>query len=425
MRGAFGRVVRKVAEPLVLGVLVLGAAGASSAAAPVMTSSTSISTSNVAEAPQQVQQAEPGTEAEQAEVDTLLSQMSVEDKVGQVFMLGFPGSDATAARPMLTELRAGGIVLTSNVSDASSAETLTSGLQTMANADGLLPLLISVNHEGGSVQPITGGMTSFGPQFELGKVQPADVAVAAACRRGDVHGQELAEIGINMNLAPDLDVWDNPANTVIGDRSFSSDPSTAAMLGAAYIEGLQRHGVLAVGKHFPGHGSSTDDSHETLPIVMHDRAWLDSHELVPFEAAINASVAAIMVGHLSFPLIDPVADRPSSLSPVFVSGMLRTDLGFDGLVVTDDLGQMRAVTAGYTPGDAAIQSLQAGSDVLLVVGPLQTERQMVRAVIGGVGSSISMDQLDAAVRRVLTAKIQAGLLPGSAPSLSPTTPSCS
>ncbi|MBV9324613.1 MAG: glycoside hydrolase family 3 protein, partial [Chloroflexi bacterium] len=132
--------------------------------------------------------------------------------------------------------------------------------------------MISVNHEGGAVQPIRDGMTLLGPQWDLGNLRPVAVAIAAACRRGDLHGQELAAIGINMNLAPDLDVWDNPANTVIGERSLSSDPEVAAALGAAYIEGLQRQDVLAVGKHFPGHGSSVEDSHQSLPVVMHDRA---------------------------------------------------------------------------------------------------------------------------------------------------------
>jgi beta-N-acetylhexosaminidase len=366
--------------------------------------------------------AAPAT-AQSPTLDDLLASMSPADKIGQLFMLGFDGDAAAGALPALTELRAGGIVLTSNVTDAQSAARLTSGLQQAAAASHLPPLLISVNHEGGDVQPMRGGMTDFGTQWRLGR-QLLSQAVPNACLRGALHGGELAAIGINMNLAPDVDVWDNPANTVIGERSFSSDPQVVATLGAAYIEGLQRQGVLAVAKHFPGHGSSTEDSHQALPVIPHDRAWLDTHELVPFEAAIQANAAAIMVGHLSFPRIDPVAGRPSSLSPLMVDGILRGDLGYEGLVVTDDLGAMKAISAGYTPADAAVQALQAGSDMLLVVGPLATQREMVATLTDALGTSIPPDRLDRSVRKILTAKVQAGLLPGAAPSLTPAAPVC-
>jgi beta-N-acetylhexosaminidase len=356
-----------------------------------------------------------------AAVDALVAAMTRADKVGQLFMLGFSGGDASAAQAQLTELRAGGIVLTTNVTSAASAQVLTVSLQRNAVAAHLVPLLISVNHEGGDVQPIRAGMTVFVPQWDLGTEQPLSRAVADACVRGNVQGQDLARIGIKMNLAPDLDVLDNSANTVIGHRAFSSDPQTVATLGTAYIEGLQHQGVLAVGKHFPGHGSSTEDSHQALPVVQHDRAWLATHELVPFRAAIQANVAAIMVGHLSFPFVDSL---PSSLSSAFVDGILRTELGYGGLVVTDDVGQMKAITAAYTPADAAVMALVAGSDMVLTVGPLQSEREMVKAVIEAVPLVISEQRLDESVRRVLTAKMQAKLVYGNAPPLTPSASVC-
>jgi beta-N-acetylhexosaminidase len=358
-----------------------------------------------------------------AAIDAIVAQMTLEDKIGQLFMLGFSGADASAAVPLLADLKAGGIVLSTNVSTAGGALALTTALQRTAKSNGLQPLLISANHEGGDVQPIKGGMTVFGPQWTLGH-EPLSNALADACARGTTMGQQLARVGINMDLAPDLDVLDNQANTVIGDRAFSADPQVVARLGTAFIDGLQGQGVLAVGKHFPGHGSSTEDSHQMLPVVMHDRAWMDAHELVPFEAAIETNVAAIMVGHLSFPLVDPVANRPSSLSPIFVSDILRTQLGFDGLIVTDDVGQMKAITAGYSPGSAAVQALVAGSDVVLTVGPLQNEREMIKAVTAAIPGTISEDRLDQSVRRVLIAKMQAGLLDGSPSSLTSGRPAC-
>jgi beta-N-acetylhexosaminidase len=236
-------------------------------------------------------------------------------------------------------------------------------------------------------------------------------------------GRELTALGVHMNLAPVLDIWDNPRNTVIANRSYSDDPIVVSRLGTAYIEALQSQGMLAVAKHFPGHGSSVEDSHRTLPVVAHDRARLDSHELVPFRAAIQARVAGVMTAHVSYPLIDPVEDRPSSLSPPIVSGILRDDLRYDGLIVTDDIGAMRAIVDNYGPGEAAIQALLAGSDVVSVVGPLSSQRLIVEAITAAVGTTIPMERLDASVRRVLRAKQRAGLL-GSAPLRSSTPPAC-
>jgi beta-glucosidase-like glycosyl hydrolase len=210
---------------------------------------------------------------------------------------------------------------------------------------------------------------------------------------------------------------------VIADRSYSDDPTVAARLGAAYVEALQAQGVLAVGKHFPGHGSSIEDSHLTLPVVWHDRARLDAVELAPFRAALAANVAAIMTAHVSYPLIDPVADRPASLSPAIVGGLLRGELGYDGLVVTDDMGAMEAITGRYEPGDAAVQAIQAGADLLIVVGPIDRQRRMIEAITAEIGRGIPTERLDASVRRVLRAKQQAGLL-GPRPSLAPTAPVC-
>lgn len=357
-------------------------------------------------------------------VEARLAAMATADKVGQLLLAGFEGSDAAGAGPAIGELRAGGIALLANATTADQARALTTDLQRLAARAGLPPLLIAIDHEGGSVQRIRTGVTNLGSNWLLGQVTPPERAVAAACQRGAIHGRELAGLGISMNLAPVLDVWDNPANTVIGDRSYSSDPAVAARLGAAYVEAMQAQGVLAVGKHFPGHGSSTEDSHLTLPVVAHDRARLDAVELVPFRAAIQADVAAIMTAHVSYPLVDPEPDRPGSLSPAIVDGLLRGELGYEGLVVTDDMGAMQAITGRYEAGEAAVRAIEAGADLLIVVGPLDRQRRTVEAILAEVGRSISPERLDASVRRVLRAKQAAGLLGPDRPSLAPPTPVC-
>jgi beta-N-acetylhexosaminidase len=350
-------------------------------------------------------------------LETSLASLSVADKVGQLLLLGSDGLSAAGATTAIRELRTGAIVL-GNGRDADQTRATVAELQAMARAAGLPPLLIAIDQEGEPVQRIRSGVTSFGPNWLVGQLPPGS-AREAACVRGVTQGRELTELGIHLNLAPVLDVWDNPRNTVIAHRSYSDDPAVVSRLGAAYIEALQSQGMLATAKHFPGHGSSVEDSHRVLPVVNHDRERLSTVELAPFRAAIRAGVAAIMTAHVSYPLIDQVAARPGSLSPPIVSGILRDELRYDGLVVTDDIGAMRAVVDNYEPGEAAIQAILAGSDVISVVGPLSSQRLIVEALTAAVGPTISMERLDASVRRVLRAKQQAGLL-GTVPARSST-----
>jgi len=375
--------------------------------------------------PPQAAPATPGPDPDVAALRAMVQGMSLDDEVGQLLLLGFEGGDAAGAAVAIGELRAGGIALLSNATSADAVARLNQDLQALARANAVAPLLIAIDHEGGPVQRITSGLPNLGANWDLGQVTPLEAAVQQACTRGAEHGRELAALGIHMNLAPVLDVWDNPENTVIAHRAYSSDPQVVAQLGSAYIEAMQGAGVLAVGKHFPGHGSSTEDSHLTLPVVRHDRARLDAVELVPFRAAIRANVAAIMLAHVSYPLVDPTPDLPASLSPAIATALLRDELGYQGLVLTDDMGAMVAITGRYEAGDAAVRAVQAGADMLIVVGPVERQRRMAQALRAAVGSQISKERLDAAVERVLVAKRAAGLLPLPPQSLAPAEPVCS
>jgi beta-N-acetylhexosaminidase len=344
-------------------------------------------------------------------IERMMREMSVEDKVGQVLMLGFVGTDPAGGALAIEELRAGGILLLYNATNADDAHLLTEGLQAMGRDSGVLPLLIAIDHEGGSVQRLRGGLTITGSNWEVGRIRPVEAAVAAACARGLTHGRELASLGINVNLAPVLDVWDNPRNTVIAQRAYASDPALVARLGRAYIERIQSAGVLAVAKHFPGHGSTTEDSHLALPVVSRDADALRAHELVPFETAIRAGVGGVMTAHIAFPLIDPVPNRPATLSPVIVTDLLRNALGFDRLVMTDDLGAMQAITDRYEPGDAAVQAFLAGNDMLFIAGPAERQHSAADALKAAIGDRISTERLDASVRRILATKQELGLIP--------------
>ncbi|HLZ28637.1 MAG TPA: glycoside hydrolase family 3 N-terminal domain-containing protein [Chloroflexota bacterium] len=358
--------------------------------------------------------------------DVWLQGLSTSDRVAQLFMVTFSGSTAADAQTAIGDLHVGAIVLLANAVDAPDVTRLTQALQDLAQVDGVLPLLIANNHEGGSVQPIRGQVSSLGSNWEVGQIQPLSDAVAAACVRGATHGRELAAMGINTDLAPVLDVLDNPNNTVIGDRAYSSDPQVVASLGSAYIEAMQAQGVLAVGKHFPGHGSTSEDSHLTLPFDTHSRSVIEARELLPFRAALQANVTGILVAHVNYPALDLFPSRPASLSPAIVTDLLRGELGFDGLVMTDDLGLMRAITDRFETGDAAVQAVLAGADMLIVVGSAGSQRRAVQAVADAVDQgTISADRLRSAARHVLMAKQRAGLLGSPRRGMATATPVCS
>jgi beta-N-acetylhexosaminidase len=351
----------------------------------------------------------------------VLRNLSLDQKVGQLFLLGFSGTNSNNAAQIISDLQPGGIVFIDNADSAAAARQLTTALQETAHANGVLPLLFAIDQEGGRVQRLRTDFSQFPANWVIGHLGEAD-ALAEVCQEGTTQGRELAAVGIQMNLAPVLDVLQNSANTVIGDRSYSADPATVARLGTAYIQALQATGMSAVGKHFPGHGSTAEDSHLTLPSIAYDRARLDANDLVPFRAAIAGGVRAIMTAHIYYPRLDPVANRPASLSPVITTDLLRRELGFQGLVLTDDLGAMQAITANFTPEQAAVAAVAAGADLLTVSGPGDAQRRMLAAVRGAIGSTISETQLDDAVEHVLITKQRAGLL-GSA-ALRAAAPAC-
>ena len=238
-----------------------------------------------------------------------------------------------------------------------------------------------------------------------------------ACERGQTHARQLRSMGFSMNLAPVLDVNNNPRNPVIGPRAYGAEPRSVASLGSAYVRGLQGGGIVAVGKHFPGHGNTSVDSHLQLPILAQSQLQLEGTELVPFRAAIAppTSLAAIMSAHIVFPTLD--ASRvPATLSRPVMTGLLRDTLGFEGLAVSDDLGAMKAITDNYRPGEAAVRAIRAGVDLLVIGGDLARQRASRDAVLAAlVRGDLGRDRVDQAVRRVLQTKARFGLLGGPPP----------
>jgi beta-N-acetylhexosaminidase len=330
------------------------------------------------------------------------------DRVGQLLLLGWPGTTAEEARPTLRDLRPGGIVYVDNARTAAAATAVNAGLLDISRELGLLPPLIAVDHEGGRVQRIV-DVANLGANQDFAAGQPSD---AQACERGLTHARQLRAMGFSMNLAPVLDVNNNPANPVIGDRSYGADPTVVARLGAAYVRGLQAGGVAAVGKHFPGHGNTAVDSHLQLPALPQSEPQLEQVELVPFRRAIapDVGVAAIMSAHIVFPAVDP-SDAPATLSRPIMTGLLRDRLGFQGLVLSDDLAGMRAITDNFTPGQAAVRAVQAGVDLLIVAGGIPRQRESRDALLAALAAGdLSRERLDDALRHVLQVKARFGLL---------------
>jgi beta-N-acetylhexosaminidase len=338
--------------------------------------------------------------------------MSLEQRVGQVFMLGFVGTSLNDTnRSLVQGLHLGGVTLFArNIDNGSQLAKLDADLQSIAEP---VPLFISVDQEGGLVVRVTDGATIFPGNMALGAT--GDPALARQVAQASA--TELLAMGVNMDLAPVVDVNTNPLNPVIGTRSFGSTPRLVSDFGTQTIQALQATGVSAVGKHFPGHGDTAVDSHRDLPVVEHSRERLEAVELQPFRAAIQAGVDGIMTAHLYLPRIEPRQDLPATLSKTVLTGLLREQLGYQGLILTDAL-DMEAIKKDRTAAEAAVEAFEAGADMLLIAGITADDRAHLSegppALLQAVRSGrVSEERLNASVLRILEAKARRGILPGA------------
>lgn len=344
------------------------------------------------------------------DIDELLATMSLEQKVGQMVMAGFPGYSAgSEATQLIRQHHVGGVILFArNIRDPVQVANLTRSLQQLAQSSGArIPLFIATDQEGGIVARLRSPAAVMPGAMALGAASSPELAYEA----GRSTARQLLAVGINMNFAPVVDVNNNPANPVIGVRSFGEDPELVAELGAAFIRGQQEEGVISTAKHFPGHGDTDTDSHIALPRVDHPRERLDQVELVPFRAAIAAGVDAIMTAHVTFPSIDPTPGLPATLSHRVLTGLLREELGHEGLIVTDAM-EMQAITANFGIAEAAVRAVEAGADMVLVAWPADwyDAVRVTQALVAAARSGrISQERIDASVERILRLKLERGL----------------
>ncbi|MCC3373894.1 beta-N-acetylhexosaminidase [Cohnella sp. REN36] len=335
-------------------------------------------------------------------------QLDLKQKIGQLFLCGFDGLEPTEGIVKLIEdYGLGGIVyFRRNLKDAGQVAALSAALQSHAE----VPLFTTIDQEGGMVVRLEEGVTVMPGNMAVGAASNPELAYEAAKRAG----AELREIGVNVNFAPCLDVNNNPRNPVIGVRSYGEEPQSVAVLGEAQIRGYQESGVVAVAKHFPGHGDTASDSHLELPVVPHSRDRLDAVELVPFRAAIAAGVDAIMTAHVVFPAYEP-DHVPATLSRRILTGLLREQLGYEGVIVTDCL-EMNAISETLGVARGAVEAVKGGADLILVSHRLERQIAALEAVCEAVlAGEIPESRIDDAVRRVWTLKEKRGLFADARP----------
>lgn len=335
-------------------------------------------------------------------VEETLDGLGLRQRVAQLVLPWIPGGDLTGNTAQYNRLRrwieedqVGGLIVSRG--PAGEFPAMMNRLQAMSR----VPLLIVSDLETGPAMRLTGG-TNVPPAMALGATREERLAYEA----GRLTGVEARAAGIQMTLGPVLDVNSNPRNPIINIRSFAEDPALVARMATAWVEGARSEGLLSIAKHFPGHGATELDSHIGLPALTGDRDELERVDLPPFRRAIAAGLEGVLVGHIAVPAIDGPDAPPASLSPGVIQGLLRTEMGFDGLVITDALN-MGAVTRNYSVAEASIQALLAGADLLLQP---PGERQVIDAIVAAVQSGrLPAERIDEAARRVLLAKAHAGL----------------
>ena len=342
-------------------------------------------------------------------VRALMESMSVEDKIGQMIMVGSDGQSLTPElEGHLNEIHAGNVIfLGRNYANPQQMWEFTNALQRMASRrPAPVGLFTAIDQEGGVVARLLNGVTVFPGNMALGATGRAGYARSAA----KATAQEMLQLGLNMNLAPVLDVNNNPSNPAIGVRSYGESPELVGEMGAEAIAASQSTGVLATAKHFPGKGDVAVDSHIDLPHVPHSRERLDQVELAPFRAAIAAGVGAIMTAHVTFPAIEPEPLLPATMSQKVLQGLLREELGFRGIIITDDLF-MGAISKSYGLAEAAIRSINAGADIVLMCHKPDEQAIAIEAIWEAARSGrIAMDRIESSVRRVLSVKALFGIL---------------
>ena len=334
---------------------------------------------------------------EKEPIDYKINSMTLDEKIGQMIITGFNGSEYNDDMDrLINEYKVGGVILFArNIEDSNQMIDLTRALQENNNN---LPLFISIDEEGGRVSRLPDDVEKFPSAFTIGLINDQQIAY----ENGKEIGYTLKRLGINLDYAPVLDIYSNENNTVIGDRAFSKEESIVSTMGIATMEGIEDADIIPVVKHFPGHGDTEVDSHYGLPIVYKTLEELRNFEFIPFVKAIESGCDVIMVSHIILNEVDSI--NPASLSKIVISDLLRKDMGFDKVVIIDDMS-MGAITSIMSIEEACIKSIEAGCDILLLGNAYEEIEQVINSIkLKLYNGEISEEQINKSVKRILELK---------------------
>ncbi|WP_342580568.1 beta-N-acetylhexosaminidase [Ureibacillus sp. FSL W7-1570] len=334
-----------------------------------------------------------------SKIANAVANMSLEEKIGQMVFAGFSGEQTNEhIKQLVVERKIGGIIfLKENLKSSRQITPLLNEVKNL-NSGNPYPLFLGIDQEGGSINRLPDEVAVLPSNHLIGLKNNA----AYAYDFGRLLGKQLSAFGFNVDFAPVLDVNSNPNNPVIGNRAISNDPETVSNLGIQIMKGIQAENIISVIKHFPGHGDTSVDSHLALPVVNKSMNELKKMELLPFKNAIENGADAVMIAHILLPQIDQ--HYPASMSKTVITDLLRKNLGFDGVVITDDL-TMKAITNQYSLEKAAISSVKAGSDIVLIAHHEEKIASVLNRLISAVErGEISEQQINESVIRILRLK---------------------
>ncbi|MYL34608.1 beta-N-acetylhexosaminidase [Pontibacillus yanchengensis] len=335
-----------------------------------------------------------------AEVRKAMEDMTIDDMIAQMMYVGLNGTSLSQkGKEMIASQHVGGIILLGrNVTGHKQLDAYVSSIK-QANHGYDVPLFVGVDEEGGRVSRIPSALRNIPSSKQIGDQNNPDLSYQV----GELLAKKVEQYGFNMDFAPVLDINNNPNNPVIGDRSFGAEPSKVSELGIATMKGIASEGVVPVVKHFPGHGDTSVDSHINLPKINKTLNELDDFELVPFKNAVDEGADMVMVAHILFPELDQT--YPATLSKSVITGVLREKLQFDGVVITDDM-TMGAISNEYGMEQAAVLSIKAGSDMVMIANPQGDQYESVQQTIKQTveKGEISKESIEKSVRRILALK---------------------
>lgn len=337
-------------------------------------------------------------------IPEIIDRMSIDEKIGQMIFAGISSTEPDSeAEKLINDYKVGGIIF--------NGKNMTSPAQTVAyinflkskNKKNKLPLFLGIDQEGGRISKLPGDLINIPTNAKIGEMNNPSFSFEL----GSVLGKLVSAYGFNINFAPVLDVNSNPQNPVIGDRSFSNSPNLVGQLGIQTMKGLQSEKIIPTIKHFPGHGDTSVDSHLELPTVNKSLKELEQLELIPFNRAIDEGADMVMIAHIMLPKID--RDYPSSLSEVVITELLRNKIGFDGVIITDDM-TMEAITGNFDIGSAAVESVKAGSDIIMAAHDYEKMIKVISVLKKAVeAGEIPEERINESVTRILQLKERYGI----------------